>query len=124
MSAMSRRKRAPDRVCANHLPLSSLGIAALDHPIGGDGAEVRRRGYLEAVHEPDRHRAGVGVAPEKIALGVAIEITGLGNRPIAPNRSHGLELRKLQAVEQPDRHRSGIAVAPENIGAAVTVKIP
>src|ERR1700704_3642983 len=67
----------------------SLGIYGLDRPHGRYVAEVPGGGDRRAVHEPDR-RVAAGVAPENVALAVAVVVADLDDRP---HGGHGGDTR-------------------------------
>jgi hypothetical protein len=101
----------------------SVGVRTLDRPNGVDSSEGSgRRQDRQSVHEPDRGIAA-GVAPENVALAVAVEVTGFPDRPIGGHCAEQPGRRQdRQAVHEPDR---GIAagVAPENVGLAVAIEV-
>src|SRR5208282_2758160 len=93
---------------------------------GRHGADVRGGGIQDrgAVHLPDRHVAG-RVAPEDVALAVAVKVAGTDDRPDAGR--HGGDVRgggvqDRGAVHLPDCHVAG-RVVPENVGLAVAVEV-
>src|ERR1700722_1888729 len=53
----------------------------------------RRRGYLQAVHEPDCHRSRVAIAPENVALAVTVIVACLNWAPIGWNNAERPALR-------------------------------
>src|ERR1700722_18856590 len=99
-----------------------IGVLPLDRPGGRDVADTLCRQDACAVHEPD---GGIpaGVAPQEVALAVAVEVAGQRQRPgwdgyvaDADSRQNG------RSVHQPDR---GVAagVAPDDVGLAVGIEV-
>src|SRR5205823_6492161 len=82
---------------------------------------------LRPVHQPDHGIAG-GVAPENVALAVAIEIGGADNGPGGPDIAErgilldGYAAIGLTGAEQPHR-RVAAAIAPEPVVEAVAVEV-
>jgi len=60
-------------------------IHVLNDPITRNGADDGGGGDRCAVHEPDRHRAGIGVAPQQVGKAVGIEVAAFDDRPIGWN---------------------------------------
>src|SRR2546427_482787 len=71
---------------------SSIGVGAGDRPVERDRAEAAELLDLQTVEQPDRHRAA-GVAPENVALAVAVEVAGVHDLPVA---GHGTIAATLQ----------------------------
>src|SRR5712691_9394264 len=101
---------------------SSICVGALDRPHGGYVSNPRRLRDLGAVDEPDRHVAA-GVAPQNVAVAVAVEVPGAGDRPGGRYVSDPHHLGDLRAVHQPDGHVAG-RVAPQNVALAIAVEVP
>ncbi len=64
----------------------------------------------------------LAVAPENVALAVAVEVAGLDDQPVGGHRAEGPGLCHDPAVHQPDRHVAA-AVAPEDVALAVAVEV-
>src|SRR6266436_4002174 len=101
----------------------SIGVGALDRPHGGYVCcNQQRLRDLSAVHEPDRYVAA-GVIPEKVALTIAVEVAGFGDRPAGRGEADTSSQGDLRAIHQPDSHVAA-GVAPKNVALAVAVEVP
>src|SRR5437867_2813212 len=77
----------------------SVGVETLDRPVGPDGGDAGRRGDLQPVQEPDRHRAVPGTAPDDVARAVALDVAGAGDGPVAADGGDAARRQNLQPVQ-------------------------
>src|SRR5262249_5584254 len=70
---------------ARTLLSESIGVHALDLPVGCPRARRIAADHARAVEQPDYELAGCGVVPEDVALAVAVEIAGFRDG----KRTHG-----------------------------------
>src|SRR6266566_5523879 len=101
----------------------SIGVEALDGPVGPDRGDARSPHDLQPVHEPHRHRAAAAIAPEDVAHEVSVEVAGLDDRPVEWHHAQPPGMQDLVSAHQPDHHRAGAGVAPEDVRRAVAVEI-
>src|SRR6185295_15232483 len=75
------------------------------------------------VHEPDGHGA-VEVAPQDVALAVAVEVTGCDDLPVVvAARARRVRFADLRpTVHEPDGH-GAVEVAPQDVALAVAVEV-
>src|SRR6516165_4987346 len=114
IAAMRRLVPKPDSSTAAkpvHLHLSeqccaSIGVHALDLPV-----------------ERDRAAAPAHVAPEDVALAIAVEVAGLGNLPVRGYHAVSSSLQHVHTVQQPDPHCAARAVIPEDVALTVAVEV-
>src|SRR5262249_12813662 len=78
---------------------------------------------VQAVHEPDRRRAVVGL-PQDVGLWVVVVVAGPLDVPARSRieRADSPHPRDIEAVHQPDRGQA-IAVLPHDVGHAVVVEV-
>src|SRR6266545_362102 len=103
---------------------SSLRAGGLDGPAEVYDADIAGRLDCDAVHEPDGRGAdgaggyAAGLAPENVALAVAVEVAGSDHRPVGGLSADSLGRHERHAVHEPDRHGACRGVAPQNVAVA------
>src|SRR5262249_29413352 len=97
-------------------PLKSP-VSAIVHGLAAPppAAAVTRR----AVQQPDHCLPSARVEPEDVALAIAVEVAGAGDRPWAWHRTGRAAADHARAVEQPDQRLPGDGVVPEDIAHPV-----
>src|SRR6266508_1645112 len=113
----------------------AVEVSGSDHrPVGGLSADSLGRHERHAVHEPDRHGACRGVAPQNVAVagdaGIAVEVTDPDDRP---GQGHTLEAvgsdKLRRAVHEPHPNIAAGAIGavggatPESVAEAVAIEI-
>src|SRR6266581_568696 len=102
-SALVPQKPGGSNTRFNSLLEASIRVEALDRPVEADCPEAYGGKNLQAVDEPDRHRAGLAVAPEDVALAV-----GRRDHPVERHNAEIVDAHNRKAVEQPGRQRAGV----------------
>src|SRR6185295_6676399 len=82
------------------------------------------RGERGAVHVPDIDSAGGGIAPNNVALAVAVEVTGILDLPVGRLRGDCALGGEGGAIHLPDIDLAGGGVAPQDVALAIAVEIP
>src|SRR5262249_17555865 len=101
----------------------SIGVDALNLPVGRSRARRAAADRARAVEQPDHNLSGRGIVPEDVALAVAVEIAGSGDGKGAPRRTGRAAADHRAAVQEPDNDLSGRGVVPEDVALAVAIKM-
>src|SRR6516225_6815540 len=109
-----RRTHAPRQTVERSARIPLIRVGALDRPGPGDVPDAGRGLDCSAVHEPDLHVARI-VAPENVALPVAVEVSGADDRPAAGHIAEAERGGDRGTVHQPDHRLPAGAVAPEDV---------
>src|SRR5262249_43237140 len=94
------------RTCVRTLLDQSIGVRALNHPGGRRRPGRTAADHRRAVEQPHHQLPGRVVDPEDVALAVAVEIAGFGDRPRHWYRTRRAAADHRRAVPEPHHHLS------------------